>query len=58
MIQNHAGREIPIRIDSITTMEIKKQFMNSDLLRVSTGWKPNMSFESSLGEVVDWYLKQ
>ena len=58
MIQNHAGREIPTKIDSNSTMEIKKQFMNSDLLRVSTGWKPNMLFESSLGEVVDWYLKQ
>lgn len=58
MIQNHVGREIPISINSDSTMEIKKQFMNSDLLRGATGWQPKMLFKSSLGEIVNWYLDQ
>lgn len=58
MIQTHVGKEIPIRNSPDRTMEIKKQFMNSDLLREATGWKPKMRFESSLGEIVNWYLRQ
>jgi CDP-glucose 4,6-dehydratase len=57
LIQNCVDGDIPLEVKSSNTKEIKKQFMNSDLLRSSTGWRPQMSFQDSLRDIVDWYLK-
>ena len=47
--------EDTIEIDS-TSMEIKKQFMDSTRLKQATGWTPKNRFEEILPETVRWYL--
>ena len=48
------GREVPATIDNSVTHEIRKQFMNSDLLRNLTGWKPVATMPESLPEIANW----
>ena len=57
MVQKHLKRDVPILLTWDDAIETRKDFMNSDLLRLSTGWRPLIHFESSLGEIVQWYLK-
>jgi CDP-glucose 4,6-dehydratase len=56
-IQNCVGGDIPLEVKSSNTKEIKKQFMNSDMLRSSTGWRTQMRFQDCLKDLVDWYLE-
>lgn len=56
LIQEHIEEQIPLEVLNNNSMEIKKQFMNSELLRNATGWKPVMSFSGSLSDIVKWYL--
>jgi CDP-glucose 4,6-dehydratase len=51
------GNPIKHRIIDTSSMEIKKQFMNSDLLSSTTGWKPKNAFLHVLPETVSWYLE-
>lgn len=48
------GFDIPAIIDNSITHEIRKQFMNSDLLRELTGWQPKTTMPESLPEIVEW----
>lgn len=48
---------IPHRIDRPKGKEIKKQFMNSDLLRSKTNWKATHTLEGSLDSVIDAYMR-
>lgn len=57
MVQKHLKSEVPILTTWDDALETRKNFMNSDLLRLSTGWRPSIHLESSLGEIVQWYLK-
>lgn len=54
LLENKIGRKIPAIVDTVTTHEIRKQFMNSDLLRSATMWKPIRSMPESLPEIIEW----
>jgi CDP-glucose 4,6-dehydratase len=56
LIQEQVEKQIPLEVINNDTMEIKKQFMNSELLRSTTGWKPVMNFRESLSDIIEWYL--
>lgn len=56
IIKSIIGKDIPNKIIESESMEIKKQFMNSDLLKESTGWEPKYRLLDSIEEVVNWYL--
>lgn len=57
MIQKHVGSDIKNIVINNKSLEIKKQFMNSSLLKEKTGWNPQYYLKSSLQEIVDWYLE-
>jgi CDP-glucose 4,6-dehydratase len=57
MIEKCLGSEIKKVIIDGNSFEIKKQFMNSSLLKEKTGWSPSYSLNSSLQEIIDWYLE-
>lgn len=46
--------EIPAIIDNTVTNEIRRQFMNSDLLHDVTGWTPKTTMPESMPEIVKW----
>jgi CDP-glucose 4,6-dehydratase len=48
------GKEVPTVVDNNATHEIRKQFMNSDLLRKLTGWAPRTTMPESLPDIADW----
>ena len=57
MVENAIGIPVDHKIINSDSMEIKKQFMNSDLLTEKTGWVPKYGFRQSLLQIVKWYLK-
>jgi CDP-glucose 4,6-dehydratase len=57
MVQEAIGKNIDNIIIDRESLEIKKQFMNSSLLKDKTGWFSRRTLDSSLKEVVDWYIK-
>ena len=57
MVQEAIGKNIDNIIIDSKSLEIKKQFMNSSLLKDKTGWFSRRTLDSSLKEVVDWYIK-
>jgi CDP-glucose 4,6-dehydratase len=57
LVQASIGKNIDNIIIDTKSLEIKKQFMNSSLLREKTGWFSKRTLNSSLKEVVDWYIK-
>jgi CDP-glucose 4,6-dehydratase len=56
MVQNYIGNPILHEIVASDGFEIKKQFMNSDLLQEKTGWKPLRTIPGSIKEIADYYL--
>jgi CDP-glucose 4,6-dehydratase len=57
MVQALVGENIDNIIIDNGSLEIKKQFMSSSLLKEKTGWFSRRTLDSSLKEVVDWYIK-
>jgi CDP-glucose 4,6-dehydratase len=57
MVENAIGIPVDHKIINLNSMEIKKQFMNSNLLTEKTGWVPKYGFRQSLIQIVKWYLK-
>ena len=55
LVQELIGHPIRHEILADESFEIKKQFMDSRLLSLHTGWKPKHSLESSLMKVIEWY---
>ena len=56
LIERIIGKPIKHKILDSTSMEIKKQFMDSTRLNQATGWTPKNRFEAILPETVRWYL--
>ena len=46
---------IKFRIESSNTMEIRRQVMNSELLKSTTGWRAKRNLKSELPRIIDWY---
>jgi nucleoside-diphosphate-sugar epimerase len=57
LIQSMIKKEIDFKIIDEESHEIKKQFMDSSLLKKSTGWSPIRSVSESMQETVQWYLE-
>jgi CDP-glucose 4,6-dehydratase len=57
MVQSAIGKEVDHVVLGSASLEIKKQFMNSSLLKEKTGWFARRTLDSSLKDIVDWYLK-
>lgn len=57
MVQSAIGKEVDHVVLGSPSLEIKKQFMNSSLLTEKTGWFARKTLDSSLKDIVDWYLK-
>ncbi len=57
LIQSMIKEEIDFKIIDEESHEIKKQFMDSSLLKKSTGWSPIRSVSESMQETVQWYLE-
>jgi CDP-glucose 4,6-dehydratase len=57
LISEIIGEPIRHKILNSTSMEIKKQFMDSTKLTTETDWSPNMKFLDVLPSTIDWYLK-
>jgi CDP-glucose 4,6-dehydratase len=55
-IQDIIGKPVKHNIINMQNLEIKKQFMNSDLLKEKTGWAPKHKMSDSLKDVIDWYI--
>jgi CDP-glucose 4,6-dehydratase len=58
LVENAIGFPVDHIVNSNKSFEISKQFMNSSLLREKTGWYPLYNLQSSLKEIVDWYLSK
>jgi CDP-glucose 4,6-dehydratase len=54
LVERELGAKIKKEVLTNRTLEIEKQFMNSDLLRSLTGWEPKLTFRGSLGSVISW----
>ena len=54
LVSGIVGFPVPTVIDNTVTHEIRRQFMNSDLLSGLTGWAPKTTMPESLPEVVAW----
>jgi CDP-glucose 4,6-dehydratase len=57
MVEDAIGIPINHKIINNNSLEIKKQFMNSDLLTEKTGWFAKHDFRQSLVKIVEWYTK-
>ena len=57
MVQRHLKGRIRVEVVKSVESENRKEIINTDLLRVSTGWRPAMRLEESLGDIIQWYLK-
>jgi CDP-glucose 4,6-dehydratase len=55
-VQNVIGENIKHEIVESDEFEIKKQFMNSSLLKEKTGWKPEHTMSDTMKEIVDFYM--
>jgi CDP-glucose 4,6-dehydratase len=56
MIEKIIGKKIDSEIAQGGSLEIKRQFMDSTLLRSTTGWTPQIHLSDIMQETVDWYL--
>lgn len=54
LVERELGANIKKEVLTNRTLEIEKQFMNSDLLQSLTGWKSKLTFKGTLGSVVSW----
>jgi CDP-glucose 4,6-dehydratase len=54
LLSGVVGFPVPTVVDNTITHEIRRQFMNSDLLSGLTGWAPKTTMPESLPEVVAW----
>ena len=57
LVQKVVGKKIIVEIDSHQSLEIKKQFMNSDLIYEITGWRSKYKLEEDIYEITKWYLE-
>lgn len=55
-VQEAIGDTVKHQIIQEKNMEIKKQFMNSSLLKNTTGWEPKNKFDDSIVEISKWYM--
>jgi len=55
LVENAIGASIRYEVVSNTSLEIKKQVMDSTLLKNEIGWLPRKNLESSIHEIVHWY---
>lgn len=55
-VEKAIGKKVKHKIVKENNMEIKKQFMNSSLLKNTTGWSPKNTFDDSIYETVKWYV--
>lgn len=58
IIQECIGDIIPHVIIESKGFEIKKQFMNSNLLKEKTGWIPNDSLKESIKNIIQFYMEK
>lgn len=56
LIQMKLGAPIKHRVINEPTLEIANQYMDASLIISKTNWRPNFTLESSIGEIVKWYL--
>jgi len=56
IIQHSVGEKINHEIIESDGFEIKKQFMNSSLLKEKTGWKAEHTMKDSMKEIVNFYM--
>jgi CDP-glucose 4,6-dehydratase len=57
LIQNILKDKIDFKVIDEDSHEIKKQFMDSSLLKKITGWDPKITIADSLQETVEWYIE-
>ena len=57
LVQSAVGKKIRHLIQKESNKEIRKQFMNSDLLKQKTSWIPKAEFKNSIKDIVSWYLQ-
>jgi CDP-glucose 4,6-dehydratase len=57
IIQHSVGEKINHEIIESDGFEIKKQFMNSSLLKEKTGWKAEHTMKDSMKEIVNFYME-
>ena len=57
IIQHSIGEKINHEIIESDGFEIKKQFMNSSLLKEKTGWKAEHTMKDSMKEIVNFYME-
>ena len=55
-VNSMLGGNVNFEIQKDINQEIRKQFMNSDLIKEVTSWNPKANFEESLRETVQWNL--
>ena len=56
-IKTSPKEKIKMEIDPHQSLEIKKQFMNSDLIYEITGWRSKYKLEEDIYEITKWYLQ-
>ena len=56
-VEQILGSVVQKEIISLHTLEITKQFMNSNLPKATTNWEPQFSFDMNLASVVSWCLE-
>ena len=57
LIQEIIQKEIPSEVKMGESFEIKRQFMDSSLLKNSTNWTPTKNIRDDLREIVSWYTE-
>lgn len=57
LIEKNTGK-IDYIIENKNSVEIKSQAMNSDLLKIKTGWKPKYNLETSIKDIINWYIER
>ena len=55
LVENAIGASVKHEVVNNTSLEIKKQIMDSTLLKNETGWLPRKNLKSSISEIVYWY---
>ena len=57
LVQSEIGVPIKHTIIDKPSLEIVSQFMDAQLITSETGWSPNHDMKQSIGEIVQWYVK-
>lgn len=57
LIQSVIGVSIKHTVIDQPSLEIVSQFMDAQLITSETGWSPKHDLKKSIGEIVEWYLK-